>query len=153
MNAYYEKGATHNDHHKEMNIQLSGNLSPDIIDRLMAGFMQEDAVSQDLMPDEDEEGEDCSLPPELATEKARAVLQGLQRIGVLGDGFQPQGLSWSECGYLAQQLAYKLGIDHQWVVFGKLWHLDGGSLRSGYNRSKDQRKMSAFDEKIKEIIR
>lgn len=39
MNAYYEEGATHNDHHKEMNIQVVGSLSTDAIEKLIAGFM------------------------------------------------------------------------------------------------------------------
>ena len=39
MNAYYEEGATHNDHHKEMNIQVVGSLSTDAIEKLIAGDM------------------------------------------------------------------------------------------------------------------
>lgn len=65
----------------------------------------------------------------------------------------PSGLSWAERGYLAQQIAYKLNIEHQWKAFAKLWHCDADTLRSAYNRAKDMPKMAAFDEKIKEIIR
>lgn len=97
--------------------------------------------------------QEASLPSELATDKAQGVLQTLQQIGLLDENYQPaHGLSWAERGYLAQQIAFRLDIEHQWVTFGKLWHCDGSSLRSGYNRAKDMPKMAAFDEKIKVIF-
>lgn len=97
--------------------------------------------------------QEASFPSELATDKAQGVLQTLQQIGMLDENYQPaHGLSWAERGYLAQQIAFRLDIEHQWVTFGKLWHCDGSSLRSGYNRAKDMPKMAAFDEKIKVIF-
>lgn len=96
---------------------------------------------------------DDSMPREFSTARAKDVFQGLQRIGLLDADFQPIGLSWAERGYLAQQIAYKLNIEHQWKAFAKLWHCDADTLRSAYNRAKDMPKMAAFDEKIKEIIR
>ena len=94
-----------------------------------------------------------AIPPELATQKAQGVLQALQRIGLLDEEAQPMGgLSWAERGYLAQQIAYKLGIEYQWKTFAQLWNCDAASLRSGYNRAKDMPKMAAFDEKIKDIV-
>ncbi len=119
-------------------------------------FSPDGEPREDGGKEEDEEPPSAhseALPPELSTAKAQAVLKDLQRIGVLDDEFQPIGLSWSESGYLAQQIAYKLGIVRQWVVFGKLWHCDRDALRSGYNHAKDMgKKIAAFEEKIKEII-
>lgn len=165
MNAYYENGAVHNDQHKEMTIQVVGNLSPDAISKLVSGFMadkpcqaaegdHDHATSQepqtvDFCPSEEQA---AAIPQELATEKAKGVLQRLQQIGVLDANFQPIRLSWAERGYLAQQVAYKLNIEHQWKTFAQLWHCDAATLRSGYNRAKDMPKMEDFDEKIKEIV-
>ena len=93
-----------------------------------------------------------AVPGVFATEKARRVMQGLQETGLLDGSLQPVGLSWAEKGYLAQQIAYKLGITHQWKVFGELWHCDNETLRNGYNRAKEMEKMADFDKKIKKII-
>lgn len=172
MNAYYEEGATHNDHHKEMNIQVVGSLSTDAIEKLIAGFMGDETCQgtaqevqttdfcpsdvpeeQTLSKNGEASANDDSMPREFSTARAKDVFQGLQRIGLLDADFQPIGLSWAERGYFAQQIAYKLNIEHQWKAFAKLWHCDADTLRSAYNRAKDMPKMAAFDEKIKEIIR
>ncbi len=174
MIAQYDDGAVHNDRHKEINIQV-GCLSPDALSRLIVGFMDDGeeppvAEEADFCPSQEEpapQGESASqeesapqeesaggeaVPPELSTEKARRVLEGLQRIGVLDGGLQPVGLSWAERGYLARQIAYKLGIEHQWKVFGQLWNSDASALRSGYNRAREMPKMADFERKIKGIV-
>lgn len=172
MNAYYEEGATHNDHHKEMNIQVVGSLSTDAIEsssqvswatrlvmaqhkrcRLQTFCPSDVPEEQTLSKNGEASANDDSMPREFSTARAKDVFQGLQRIGLLDADFQPIGLSWAERGYLAQQIAYKLNIEHQWKAFAKLWHCDADTLRSAYNRAKDMPKMAAFDEKIKEIIR
>lgn len=163
MNAYYETGAVHNDQHKEMNIQV-GSLSADALGSLMAGFMagepcgetanrQDHAAEQepptvDLCPSD----EGADIPQELTTGKAKDVLQRLQQIGLLDDALQPIRLSWTERGYLAQQVAYKLNLEHQWKTFAQLWHCSADALRSGYNRARDMPKMDDFDKKIKDIV-
>lgn len=89
-----------------------------------------------------------TVPPELTTQRAQRLLQTLQRAGLLDAALQPIGISWAERGYLAQRIAFELNIEHQWVVFGKLWRCEASALRSGYNRAKDMPKMADFEEKI-----
>ncbi len=119
-----------------------------------ADFCPPASEEVDLAPQEGEGAspEDGTLPQVFATEKARRVMQGLQETGLLDGSLQPVGLSWAEKGYLAQQIAYKLGITHQWKVFGELWHCDNETLRNGYNRAKEMEKMADFDKKIKGVV-
>ncbi len=131
---------------------MVGNLSPDAISQLVAGFMGDEPQTVDFCPSEEHSEEQAAMPQELTTEKAKCVLRRLQQIGILDANFQPIGLSWAERGYLAQQVAYKLNIEHQWKTFAQLWHCDAASLRSGYNRAKDMPKIEDFDEKIKDIV-
>ena len=100
MNAYYEEGATHNDHHKEMNIQVVGSLSTDAIEKLIAGFMGDETChgtaqevqttdfcpsdvpeEQTLSKNGEASANDDSMPREFSTARAKDVFQGLQRIG------------------------------------------------------------------------
>ena len=93
-----------------------------------------------------------TVPSQLASQRAQCLMLALQQGGLLDNGLQPIGMSWAERGYLAQQIAFKLNIENQWVTFGKLWHCDASALRSGYNRAKDMPKMASFEEKIKAFL-
>lgn len=82
------------------------------------------------------------------SDKAKRVLGGLVEKGILDEDYQPQNLSWSKKGMLAQQLALKLGIENLWVTFAEFWHVSAVALRSGYNRALTQPRMSAFIESL-----
>lgn len=88
----------------------------------------------------------------LHTEKGLRVLQGLRDIHLLDEDFQPLRLSWAKKGYLAYQIAFKLGIAHVWVVMGAFWHLSAKALKSARERAMNMPSISSFDKKIKPIL-
>ena len=92
------------------------------------------------------------VPAELNTEKARRVLGQLRDIGVLDENYQPLNLSWSKRGYLAYQIALKLGVNNVWTIFSNLWNVSASVLRTKYNESKDMPSMADFDDKLKKIL-
>ena len=56
---YYADGANHYDHHKEMNVQLNGNVSEEKIAELAKGFFADDEV---VDAEEVEKMENCNNP-------------------------------------------------------------------------------------------
>ena len=42
----------------------------------------------------------------------------MQDAGVLDENYQPDHLSWPKKGYLAYQIAFKLGITRVWKIMG-----------------------------------
>lgn len=97
--------------------------------------------------------ENGELPEALKGEKAAGLLLALATNGLLGDDWQPVGLSDAEVGLLANALAQRLGINDVWKVFSELWHRKPERLRSGYNKGMEQRKSLAFQERLKQILR
>ena len=93
-----------------------------------------------------------TVPSELTSQRAQNLLQTLQRAGLLDAALQPISISWAERGYLAQRIAFELNIEHQWVVFGRLWHCEASALRSGYNRAKDQESTMRLEKKLKNLL-
>ena len=138
---FIAKGDGHIEHYHAQSMASSSTSSPG-----------EEQADKEATPHDGKGEVKGAIPTELTTPKAQGVLQGLRRIGLLDEAFQPLGMSWAERGYLAQQIAFKLDIEHQWVAFSRLWHCEAAALRSGYNRAKDMPKMAAFDERIKDII-
>jgi len=61
-------------------------------------------------------------------------------------------LSWTKKGYLAYQIAFKLGITRVWKIMGGFWHLDSHSLKTGRDKAESTLKIQAFEEKIKPIL-
>lgn len=51
MNAYYEDGAVHNDHHKELTI--GGNVTADALKQIIAKFFDDDSDSEGCKPVDD----------------------------------------------------------------------------------------------------
>lgn len=48
MNAYYEDGAVHNDHHKELTI--GGNVTAEALKQIIAEFFDDDSDSEGCKP-------------------------------------------------------------------------------------------------------
>lgn len=88
----------------------------------------------------------------LFSEKGRRVLNQLRDIQVLDDNYQPDHLSWTKKGYLAYQIAFKLGITRVWKIMGGFWHLDSHSLKTGRDKAESTLKIQTFEEKIKPIF-
>ena len=119
---------------------------------------QKDLSSEDISSEDKVISEGDSQAKEdpemelLHTEKGLRVLQGLRDIHLLDEDFQPLRLSWAKKGYLAYQIAFKLGIAHVWVVMGAFWHLSAKALKSGRNRAMNMPLIIDFDKKIKPIL-
>ena len=119
---------------------------------------QKDLSSEDISSEDKVISEGDSQAKEdpemelLHTEKGLRVLQGLRDIHLLDEDFQPLRLSWAKKGYLAYQIAFKLGIAHVWVVMGAFWHLSAKALKSARERAMNMPSISSFDKKIKPIL-
>ena len=144
-NYTYADGAIHNDHHKEMTINVSGKTD---IAALMKAFMADDAE----VVEEVQETAQPVCPTELQTQEAEKLFEKLREAGMVDARMQPLNLSNAEKGMLAFDLAGRLYIQNQWQVFASLWGTTSGALRSAYNRAIEQQKTMLFIEKLKNIL-
>ena len=144
-NYTYADGAIHNDHHKEMTINVSGKTD---IAALMKAFMADDAE----VMEEVQETAQPVCPTELQTQEAEKLFEKLREAGMVDARMQPLNLSNAEKGMLAFDLAGRLDIQNQWQVFASLWGTTSGALRSAYNRAIEQQKTMRFIEKLKNIL-
>ena len=144
-NYTYADGAIHNDHHKEMTINVSGKTD---IAALMKAFMADDAE----VVEEVQETAQPVCPTELKTQEAEKLFEKLREAGMVDARMQPLNLSNAEKGMLAFDLAGRLDIQNQWQVFASLWGTTSGALRSAYNRAIEQQKTMLFIEKLKNIL-
>lgn len=98
MSTYiYEDGAKHNDHHKEMTVNVSGKTD---IAALMKAFMAEDAEEAEEVSTDDAT-ESIVLPDILSTPEAEALFVKLHAEGIVDAKWQPLSLSNAEKGTLA----------------------------------------------------
>ena len=144
-NYTYADGAIHNDHHKEMTINVSGKTD---IAALMKAFMADDAEVVEVV----QETAQPVCPTELQTQEAEKLFEKLREAGMVDARMQPLNLSNAEKGMLAFDLAGRLDIQNQWQVFASLWGTTSGALRSAYNRAIEQQKTMLFIEKLKNIL-
>ena len=148
MSTYiYEEGATHNDHHKEMTINVSDKAD---IAALVKAFMADDAeeveeVSADAIP------KSLAIPEVLSTPEAKALHTKLHQENIVDSSWQPIELSNAEKGTLVEYIADKLGIKSKWKLFGGLWKVDGETLRTAKARGLDQDKTWEFRDKLNEL--
>ena len=145
MSSYtYSDGAVHNDHHKEMTINVSGKTD---ISGLIKAFMAEEA--EEVF--DEEAVESSPLPEILCTPQAEALLAKLRNAGMVDAMWNPVGLSNAEKGTLAEYLAGKLGIHSHWKFFGHLWHINSETLRTSKARGLDQGKTWDFRTKLNDL--
>lgn len=95
---------------------------------------------------------DDLLPEPLRTAEAQALLERMCSAGILDGRWQPVGLSITQKGVLASELADRLGIKHLWKTFGGLWHMNSETLRTGCGKSMDQRRIGEFRERIRKVM-
>ena len=145
MSTYiYEDGATHNDHHKEMTVNVSGKTD---IAALMKAFMAEDAEEAEEVSTDDAT-ESIVLPDILSTPEAEALFVKLHAEGIVDAKWQPLSLSNAEKGTLAEYIAEKLNIRNKWKLFGNLWKMDSETLRTAKARGLEQDKTWKFREQL-----
>ena len=145
MSTYiYEDGATHNDHHKEMTVNVSGKTD---IAALMKAFMAEDAEEAEEVSTDDAT-ESIVLPDILNTPDAKALFVRLHAAGIVDAGWQPVNLSNAEKGTLIEFIAEKLNIRNKWKLFGTLWNTDSETLRTSKARGLEQDKTWKFRDRL-----
>ena len=145
MSTYiYEAGATHNDHHKEMTVNVSGKTD---IAALMKAFMVEDAEEAEEVSTDDAT-ESIVLPDILNTPEAEALFVKLHAEGIVDAGWQPVNLSNAEKGTLIEFIAEKLNIRNKWKLFGTLWNTDSETLRTSKARGLEQDKTWKFRDRL-----
>lgn len=146
-NYTYADGAIHNDHHKEMTINISGKTD---IAALVKAFMADDAQDAEEVP-VSEQNEALELPEVLSTSEAKTLHNKLQREGMVDTNWQPLGLSNAEKGTLVEFIADKLGIKSKWKLFGALWKVDAETLRTAKARGLEQDKTWEFRNKLDKL--
>ena len=146
-NYTYADGAIHNDHHKEMTINVSSKTD---IAALVKAFMADDAQDAEEVP-ASEQNEALELPEVLSTSEAKTLHNKLQREGMVDTNWQPLGLSNAEKGTLVEFIADKLGIKSKWKLFGALWKVDAETLRTAKARGLEQDKTWEFRNKLDKL--
>ena len=146
-NYTYADGAIHNDHHKEMTINISGKTD---IAALVKAFMADDAQDAEEVP-ASEQNKELELPEVLSTSEAKTLHNKLQREGMVDTNWQPLGLSNAEKGTLVEFIADKLGIKSKWKLFGALWKVDAETLRTAKARGLEQDKTWEFRNKLDKL--
>ena len=139
-NYTYSDGAIHNDHHKEMTINVSGKTD---ITALMKAFMAEntEVVEETSF---DETTVKTVFPEVLCTPEARTLYSKLFQAGWLDEHWQPVGLSNAEKGTLIDYIAENLNIRSKWKFFGSLWNMDSETLRTSKARGLEQARTWKF---------
>ena len=148
MSTYiYEDGAIHNDHHKEMTINVSDKTD---IAAMVKAFMADDTQDAEEVP-ADKLDEVLELPEVLCSSDAKALHTKLQQADMVDAHWQPVALSNAEKGTLAEYIADKLSIKSKWKLFGALWKVDAETLRTAKARGLEQDKTWEFRNKLDKL--
>ena len=148
MSTYiYEDGAIHNDHHKEMTINVSDKTD---IAAMVKAFMADDAQDAEEVP-ADKLDEVLELPEVLCSSDAKALHTKLQQADMVDAYWQPVALKKKEKGTLAEYIADKLSIKSKWKLFGALWKVDAETLRTAKARGLEQDKTWEFRNKLDKL--
>ena len=148
MSTYiYEDGAIHNDHHKEMTINVSDKTD---IAAMVKAFMADDAQDAEEVP-ADKLDEVLEFPEVLCSSDAKALHTKLQQADMVDAHWQPVALSNAEKGTLAEYIADKLSIKSKWKLFGALWKVDAETLRTAKARGLEQDKTWEFRNKLDKL--
>lgn len=119
---YYASGATHNDHHKELNI--NGSITPEQLRQLARRFLDDEAEeAEEATPAAEEAPEETpgSIPPELDTPQARDLWRLAQEQGWVDERLRPKLPSDNQAAVLADVMADALALSPRWAPFERLW--------------------------------
>lgn len=121
---YYADGSTHNDHHKELNI--NGNITPDGLRQLARRFLDEEAEeTEEATPRVPAEAsataEADPIPAPLDTAAARELWRLAQGQGWVDERLRPKLPSDNQAAVLADVMADALALSPRWAPFERLW--------------------------------
>lgn len=84
--------------------------------------------------------------------EAEQFMQKLVAAGLLTPDWQPNGLSISKCGYLADEISDRYKIANKWKVMGAFWGFNSETLRQGkYKLLKEEKEYSDFLDELKKV--
>lgn len=133
-----------------------GTMSGDVVNHFHDGKLAEAAATSEnpsenvMMPPSSDAASD--IPAVFSSSDSITLMQRLIAHHLMDDDFQPIGLTWSERSILVDELSARLNIVDKWQAFGTLWHLKPQALRSAYNKAMEQKKTSAFFDKIRSAM-
>ena len=107
-----------------------------------------DAIVADLSAD----AAMAELPAALDTPEMRAMLDKLVEAGVLVDGYQLTGQSWTEKSVIAAFLSNKTGNPCMWSAFAKLWGCDKKALQNAYYKHCDTKTARLCYRKLSKVL-
>ena len=90
-----------------------------------------------------------TLPPSLCTEQAMVLWRKAQQAGLVNGDYQPL-VSRSLAALLADEMAYRLGIENKWKYFETFW--DRRNMSRDYNEAIEQKQSLDFRDKLKSIF-
>lgn len=125
-----------------------GTMSGDVVNHFHDGKLAETAATSEN-PSSDAASD---IPAVFTSSDSITLMQRLIDHHLMDDDFQPIGLTWSERSILVDELSSRLNIVDKWQTFGTLWHLKPQALRSAYNKAMEQKKTSAFFDKIRSAM-
>lgn len=133
-----------------------GTMSGDVVNHFHDGKLAEAAATSEnpsentMMPTASDAASD--IPAVFSSSDSITLMQRLIDHHLMDEDFQPIGLTWSERSILVDELSSRLNIVDKWQTFGTLWHLKPQALRSAYNKAMEQKKTSAFFDKIRSAM-
>ena len=92
------------------------------------------------------------LPAALDTPEMRAMLDKLVEAGVLADGYQLKGQSWTEKSVIVAFLSGEMRKKCMWSAFAKLWGCDKDALQIAYCKHCDTGAAKAYHKKLSKIL-
>lgn len=92
------------------------------------------------------------LPAALDFSEMKEMLEKLVDEGVLGDGYQLKGQSWTQRSVIVAYLSGRLGRKCMWSAFAQLWHCDKCGLKSAYIKHCDTEAAKKYYMKLDEML-
>jgi hypothetical protein len=122
-------------------------------------------IQSDLKPHKSSDTTPCArqepvadtLPPKLASEKARRMWEILMREGLIDDCYQPVGLSRTEVALLAEEMTIRLADENdnlldikEWKPYETIWHRS--NMKADHQRARGQEKTPEFRDRLKRLF-
>lgn len=148
MKAIYMDGATHNDNHKEINIE--GNVTPEALQKLMGTFF--DQAEEATVVEEKAEivEEPATAEHEAAPLLTKEMLRGYIKAGLLGEDLKPtKDISNMAASLIAHDIAERVHMKIFWPYFEEFWQIK--NLRSYYSKAMTSPKYVAIRQRLHSI--
>ena len=136
-----------------LNIHEKGSLHVDHVDT--QNFYGDACTQKKTLPDppcvgrEKGDIDTSTLPASLCTEQAMVLWRKAQQANLVNGDYQPL-VSRPQAALLADEMAYRLGIENKWKYFETFW--DRRNMSRDYNEALNQKQSLDFRDKLKSIF-